>query len=77
MTDKLQTMKDRKEIFRMGGWSIELRERNNHPGMKPWILFQGREMFSYDGEKVRRRGQMPESAIPEKVLAKVKEFSAS
>ncbi len=74
MTDKLQAMKDRKEVFRFGCWSIELRKRNNNPGMKPWILCQGRELFSYDGKKIRQRSSMPVEAIPEEVLVELKKF---
>lgn len=57
-----------KEIYREGCWSVELRERNNHPGLKPWILFQNREMFSWNGEKLRQRGQLSELMIPPGVL---------
>ncbi|MBQ2659897.1 hypothetical protein IJF86_00495 [Candidatus Saccharibacteria bacterium] len=38
-----------------GSWSIELRERNNHPGQKVWGLYCGREVFSLDERGLRRR----------------------
>lgn len=57
-----------KEIYREGCWSVELRERNNHPGVKPWILFEGREMFSWNGEKMRQRGQLSLLMVPPDVL---------
>lgn len=60
-------------IYREGCWSVELRERNNHPGLKPWILFQSVEMFSWDGKKLRQRGCLSESIIPPKVLKATKE----
>ena len=62
-----------KEIYREGCWSVELRERNNHPGTKPWILFEGREMFSYNGKTLRQRGCLSELMIPPGVLIAAKE----
>jgi hypothetical protein len=64
--------KKSKEIYREGCWSVELRERNNHPGQKPWILFQGNEMFSWDGKTLRQRGCLSELMIPPEVLSAVK-----
>ncbi|MBQ6510504.1 hypothetical protein IJI94_00855 [Candidatus Saccharibacteria bacterium] len=64
--------KSSKEIYREGCWSVELRERNNHLGKKPWILFQGNEMFSWNGEKLRQRGCLSELMIPPNVLKAAK-----
>lgn len=36
-------------------WSIELRQRNNHPGLKVWGLYDGHEVFSLDERGLRPR----------------------
>lgn len=39
----------------IGLWSIEYRTRNNHGGLKVWILFGGREVMSLDERGFRQR----------------------
>ncbi len=62
-----------REIYRRDCWSVELRERNNHPGSKPWILFDGQEMFSWNGENMRQRGQLSLMTVPPDVLKAAKQ----
>ena len=43
------------QVFQIGEWSIELRTRNNHPGVKVWALYNGSEIESYDERGWRNR----------------------
>ena len=67
-TTKSQKVLGRKEMFRRGCWSVELKPRNNHEGRKAWILLCEEEMFSLDENGVRRRGRLTEESVPPTVF---------
>ncbi len=64
----VMTKVEPKVVYTNGHWTVELRSRTNHPGLKSWGLYGGHEIFSYDERGLRTRDGGWRVVIPTNVL---------